>query len=125
MANKVEGIITVDGVGPCTSLRRSDGQSGYEHWLKSENESLSCPEQRPPFSYHGSCHCKSIQFDFQSTGPVNAEATFYTCDCNACFKRGYLFFVIPFKHFKYNSCVPSDLGTYATPTGEHHHGARL
>jgi hypothetical protein len=101
----------------CTSLRRSDGQTGHQHWLKSESDTIFSPSKCPQHLYRGSCHCEAITYEFKSISAVDSDATFYTCDCNACFKRGYLFFVIPIKHFKFTSRSASDLGTYATTTG--------
>src|SRR5947207_3109755 len=101
----------------CTSLRRSDGKTGHQHWLKSESDTLFSPSKCPQHSYRGSCHCEAITFEFMSISAIDSDATFYTCDCNACFKRGYLFYVIPIKHFKFTSRSASDLGTYATTTG--------
>ena len=101
---------------PCT-LRRSDGETGHDHWLKSENKAIIMSSKRPQQSYHGGCDCEALTFEFQTMSVVDSNSTFYTCDCKACFKRGYLFYVIPIKHFKFTSRCPSDLGTYATTTG--------
>ena len=102
---------------PCT-LRRSDGKAGHEHWEKSKNKSLLSPTKSlPQYSYSGSCHCQAIEFEFGTSTTLDSETTFYTCECNACFKRGYLFYVVPPKHFRFTSRLASDLGTYATATG--------
>jgi hypothetical protein len=104
------------GCSPCT-LRRSDGQTGHKHWLKAENELLYSPPKSPEYSYHGSCQCDAISYEFQSISSVDSDATFYICECNACSKRAYLFYVVPLKHFKFASRSASDLGTYASLTG--------
>ena len=102
---------------PCT-LRRSDGQTSHEHWEKSKNKSLLSPTKSlPQYNYSGGCHCQAIEFDFGTSTTLDSETTFYTCECNACFKRGYLFYVVPPKHFRFTSRLASDLGTYATTTG--------
>jgi len=107
-------------VPPCTpcTLRRSDGQTGHEHWLKSKNKSLLSPtESLPEYGYTGGCHCQAIEFEFGSSTTLDSNTTFYTCECNACFKRGYLFYVVAPKHFRFTSRLAADLGTYATTTG--------
>ena len=99
---------------PCDSLRRSDGQPGHLHWLRKENANVPpCPQ----FLYHGGCACRNIKFQFQTRQAIDENAIFYTCDCQNCFKRGYIFFVVPLKHFIFKSKSVSDLGTFATATG--------
>ena len=108
--------MTTNDPPPCT-LRRSDGKQGHEHWLKSKNKSLLSPSKHiSQITYKGSCHCHAIQFEFRSAA-LDLDTTFYTCECNACFKRGYHFYVVSPDHFRYTSRLPSDLGTYATETG--------
>jgi hypothetical protein len=105
---------------PACTLRRSDGETGHEHWLKSKNRSLLSPSKSlPQCTYTGGCHCQAVELEFATASILDSDTIFYTCVCNACFKRGYLFFVVPPKHFQFTSRLPSDLGTYATTTGMH------
>jgi len=101
---------------PCT-LRRSDKKPGHEHWLKygsiAQEESL----KQTSFTYHGTCHCEAITYEFQTSSRVDENTTFYSCICNVCFKRGYIFYVVHMKQFKYFSRSAMDLGTFATDTG--------
>lgn len=108
--------MTTEQPPPCT-LRRSDGKPNHDHWNRSEYKNLVSSPGCPKYSYHGACHCKAILFEFGSSSQVDGNSTFYVCDCNACFKRGYIFYVIPMRNFQFTTCSAADLGTYATATG--------
>jgi len=53
---------------------------------------------------------RNIEFPFQTPEAIDADATFNTCDCQDCFKRDYVFFVILLKDFMFKS--QCDLGAY-------------
>jgi len=101
---------------PVCTLRRSDKKPGHEHWLKYgsivQGESL----KETAFTYHGTCHCEAINYEFQTSSPIDEKTIFYSCVCNICFKRGYIFYVVHMKHFKYFSRSAMDLGAFANST---------
>ena len=61
--------------------------------------------------------CEAIGYQFETAEPLSVETTFYVCEYSVCFKRGYIFYVTPIKHFRFNSRSASDLGAYATSAG--------
>ena len=53
---------------------------------------------------------RNIEFRFQTPEAIDVDATFNTCDCQDCFKRDYVFFVILLKDVMFKSHC--DLGAY-------------
>jgi hypothetical protein len=68
-------------------------------------------------SYSGSCQCGAVTYDIQTPTSIDSNATVYRCECSGCFKRGYKFFVVSIKQFRFTSQSASDLGTFASETG--------
>lgn len=91
---------------PCKQ-RRLDG--------KVSNGQL--PKSPLLLSYCGSCQCGAVAYDIETPTSIDANATVYRCECSGCFKRGYKFFVVSMKQFKFTSRCASDLGTFASEAG--------
>ena len=62
--------------------------------------------------YLGSCHCRSVIFEIESSENIEAEK----CNCSICSKSGFLHLIIPLNHFKLLS-GEDYLTTYSFNTG--------
>ena len=45
--------------------------------------------------FHGSCHCKAVQFEITASEPIEVDQ----CNCSICTKSGFLHCIIPLKNF--------------------------
>lgn len=62
--------------------------------------------------YHGSCHCKTVQFEIEAPEDIEVEE----CNCSICAKGGFLHLIIPLSKFKLLSGSDS-LAVYTFNTG--------
>ena len=46
--------------------------------------------------YHGSCHCRAVQFEIDAPEEVEVEE----CNCSICSKGGFLHLILPLNKFK-------------------------
>jgi hypothetical protein len=96
----------------------SQREEKHAQWIKVANGGIQKTESTNTkrFTYHGSCQCDAVNFEFYSPSPIQ-DTTLYTCTCVDCSKRGYLLYVTTIKNFQFKSRTASDLGTFATETG--------
>ncbi|WP_196139102.1 GFA family protein [Aliikangiella sp. G2MR2-5] len=63
-------------------------------------------------TYHGSCHCGSVQFSVELPDAVEVE----DCNCSICSKAGFLHLIVPLTRFHLLS-GQDNLSTYTFNTG--------
>jgi hypothetical protein len=70
--------------------------------------------------YHLSCHCGAIKASFE--GPTVLPVL--DCNCSVCTKKGYLHYIVPQSHLKFDTTTDwkqkSTLYTFGTHTAKHY-----
>jgi hypothetical protein len=80
-------------------------------------DDLNSSSSSAAVAYHGSCQCSAISYDFRTQAEIDSASSVFTCECSACTKRAYIFYVVSLKQFKFMSRCASDLGTFASDCG--------